>query len=279
MVPKKQNSKPEISYKTIHSPLSSYVAGVYNTLLSVIQGVSLGGIFYIMSTKALNPILLIRVLAVIMIVGLIWDRYVSNNQYSGWTLTHLDTIIPFGLCFFQFLLIISISESYSCFFSAIGLVALCGSIAYWNAEKRTTGSPQSSFYQLMREHYFPEMENDMFMKMLKENRHFKADTKDESYEKFIKIYSSEINKFEGHEKKLFFWIAVSCFLVAAAMLILDKLFFCIPEISKETIGILSVVEIVILSWYLFCKNLRLWLVEATLKLDLKTFEKYKYLFQ
>lgn len=144
-----------ISIKQLHEPLSPYVSSAYNTLCSVTQGVALGGLFWVLSTEPFTLYLFLKCTVVVLLIGLIWHRYVINDQLVGWHLSPTDTLIPILLVMFQFWLILAIKESIYLFSFAMTVISLGGIAAYQNSYKR---SREIASRELLDEHYDGESE-------------------------------------------------------------------------------------------------------------------------
>lgn len=123
-----------------HEPLSPYISTTYNTLLSVVQGVALGGIFYTLftahSANALTWELCIRLLIAGSLIAVLWHRYVIHNQFAVWRLAFQDTAIPFLFAASQFWLVLSLRSDIQWFTGALTTVAAIGSLAYINTVRR-----------------------------------------------------------------------------------------------------------------------------------------------
>lgn len=145
--------------KVLHEPLSNYIAGTYNTLLSVVQGVSLGGVFYVITVLSVKNLIgwisIIKIVVVICLIALLWHRYVVHNQFAVWRLEIQDTIIPIIFGTFQFWLVLAILKDVAWFSGALASISMVGVVAYintvWRYEKSET-------ILLFKEHFKDEEE-------------------------------------------------------------------------------------------------------------------------
>src|SRR4051812_8394385 len=87
--------------------IASYFSGAYNNLVSVVQGVALASLVYILQMRFDDPanhpnhldlwqniLLWSKVLLALLTICTIWHRYITENQFVSWGLTVSDTIIP-----------------------------------------------------------------------------------------------------------------------------------------------------------------------------------------
>ena len=149
------------SEKILHDPLSNYISGTYNTLMSVVQGVSLGGVFYVMQLQFDHGELItwesiLKLSVVILLMSLLWHRYVVHNQFAVWRLEIQDTLIPIILGVLQFWLVLAIFCQIWWFSAALAAISAVGMVAYintvWRYEKQETR-------QLFVEHFKNESED------------------------------------------------------------------------------------------------------------------------
>jgi len=112
-------NKTQLNLKTVlHEPITPYSTNAYNTLISVIQGIALAALFYIIneSIVKLKPAsfdisFVCRIVLAFLLICLIWHRYIVHDQYIAWRLTVFDTIIPMVFALLQIFLILSIPKS------------------------------------------------------------------------------------------------------------------------------------------------------------------------
>jgi hypothetical protein len=146
-----------LTEKALHEPLSNYVAGVYNTLGSVVQGVALGALFYVLtemqSKGRLDLANSVKCVVVVSLIALLWHRYAVHNQFAVWRLEIQDTLIPIGFTVLQLWLALAVPEHVAWFAAALSAISLLGALAYWNTTWRYN-KPES--LELFREHFSEE---------------------------------------------------------------------------------------------------------------------------
>ena len=136
----------------LYEPVATYYADVYNTLISVVQGVALGGFIYVLSSFielirldlkiTVHANMLMKAIVIFLIISLIWHRYVMHNQYLVWRIGVWDAIIPMLFAVLQISLALSMN-SIECFCCWLSLLYFLGFFAYYNvvyhynANKRT----------------------------------------------------------------------------------------------------------------------------------------------
>lgn len=129
---------PRISNESLSrllaNPISSYFSDAYNTLISVVQGLALGGLFVVLSdrTYRTGPIFWPRFLLAFMIINTIWHRYISETQYVAWRLRPRDTLIPMVFAVLQGLAILAIGSEPWFFAVWIAAILLWAAVAYQN---------------------------------------------------------------------------------------------------------------------------------------------------
>lgn len=126
-----------------HDATYPLFSSAYIGLVSVVQGVALGALLYIISTvfpDQLNVYVVIKVIIVFLMVCLFWHRYAIHVPHQTWPVTALDTIIPMSLGVIEISFSLSIlgSTFYFCLFLTAfwfgGFVAYCN--LYFQHRKR-----------------------------------------------------------------------------------------------------------------------------------------------
>lgn len=119
------------------NPISSYFSDAYNTLISIVQGLALGGLFVVLADPAYrtSSIFWPRFFLAFLIINTIWHRYISETQYVAWRLTPLDTLIPMSFAVFQGLTILAIRSEPWAFAMGFAAILLWGAVAYQNGLK------------------------------------------------------------------------------------------------------------------------------------------------
>jgi len=120
--------------KLLANPISSYFSDAYNTLIRVVQGLALGGLFVVLAdpTYRTGFIFWLRFILAFLIINTIWHRYISETQYVAWRLTPRDTLIPMLFAIFQGLAILGIRSAPWFFGSWITAILLWAAVAYQN---------------------------------------------------------------------------------------------------------------------------------------------------
>jgi len=147
-------SKPSIKI-ALHEPIAPYFASMYSTLVSIAQGLAIGGLFYIISEAfpTLSSItfwVYCKIFIVFLLICLIWHRYVSHFQYLAWRPSVFDAIISMGFAVLQSLLIVSIRESIFYFSLSLSLLFFLGFLVYLNVLIRHN-NPQT--LEVFKEHF------------------------------------------------------------------------------------------------------------------------------
>ncbi|OGU58995.1 MAG: hypothetical protein A2V66_16360 [Ignavibacteria bacterium RBG_13_36_8] len=145
--------KKKLTEKILAEPLSSYNSNTYNTMISVVQGVSLGGVFYIITIIDFSLINVIKCLVVIYGIALIWHRYSVHNKFITWQLKITDTLIPISFAIVQFFLALSIPKQIYLFSLIYLFYSFFGFLAY-NIGLSRLKEPES--LRLYLEHFKPE---------------------------------------------------------------------------------------------------------------------------
>ncbi|WP_200383198.1 hypothetical protein [Thiococcus pfennigii] len=127
--------------KLLYEPIAPYFTNTYNTLISVVQGIALASLFFVIqgaideSGLSGFPILGIwKILIAFCFASLVWHRYVVHDQYLVWPLDIVDTLIPMGFAVLQMILMLYIFRETFVFSGVLGLLCFLGAIAYKNAD-------------------------------------------------------------------------------------------------------------------------------------------------
>lgn len=138
-----QEKKEEIPLPKLLEAITPYQAGIYVTVLNIIQCIALA--FLINEIREatvsgeLGMVLLARSAVALTIILVIWHRYVSESQYL-WPMSWWDTIIPFAMGIGECAVVFSTSAKVPLFWflGFVALVEAADALAYWNArEKRS----------------------------------------------------------------------------------------------------------------------------------------------
>lgn len=147
----------KLTEKALHEPLSNYVASAYNTLASVVQGVALGALFYVVSLLSSSDRLdlpnFLKCLVVVGLIALLWHRYAVHNQYVVWRLEVQDTLIPITFAALQFWLTLAVLKDVGWYSASFSAVSLLGALAYCNTVWRYN---KHDSLRLFQEHFADE---------------------------------------------------------------------------------------------------------------------------
>lgn len=156
--------------KVLYEPVAPYFASAYANLMSIVQGCTISALcFHIFFEHSITTLLIMKCAATLLIIGLIWHRYISHTQYVAWRLTFFDTAIPMVFAILQFWVISSITKTAFEFSLAYTTLTIWGFFAYLNSHI--------------------QYNNPISQKLFKE--HFRDEGKD-----FPSDFFWEINKFE-----------------------------------------------------------------------------------
>lgn len=140
--------------KILHEPIAPYFASTYNTLMSVVLGVSIGMLFSVLFWKVSNfsTIILVKAIVSGLFIGLVWHRYVTHTQHIVWRLGMFDTVIPMGFAGLQLYMISMIQQNAFKFSMSVFFISVWGFFAYLNAHlKHNNANSQALFEQYFRE--------------------------------------------------------------------------------------------------------------------------------
>lgn len=191
------------SYKIVlYEPVAPYFTNTYNTLISVVQGVTMGFLLNMLSNNfeingAFDPVLFTKFLVTFLMGCLLWHRYIVHSQYLAWRLGIIDTIIPMVFALIQVLLITVIPrEEAIFFFSFITLFFFWGAIAYLNAMNNHAKLNKALYYEHFRcmGHACSDKAHKCSDNLLSDA--FACHTCSDKVRKFSNNLSDEIMKFE-----------------------------------------------------------------------------------
>lgn len=129
--------------QALGQPVFPYTSNLYNVLCSVTQNVVLGqGVYFFLNhnwgSLAFNlNTLVIRSAVAILIISIIWHRYVIHNHFVAWLPRPFDTIILFGLAVAQSAMIYAAVTSVdeNIFAWLLVLIAVTGLWAYLHTRR------------------------------------------------------------------------------------------------------------------------------------------------
>ena len=185
----------------LQEPIAPYFTNTYNTLLSVVQGLALGFLFYKVGENLTkmdhfsmdSMDFLLKFILVFGMIGAVWHRYVIHDQYLAWRLGSFDTIILLLFALVQFILVFLMDKNIVYFSITILAFYIVGLYAYIYAKKKNSGEHANKIFK----------------------EHFKSDNTG-FYLKFLKV----INDFETNAVKI---VCVSITLNIGAAL---SLYYC-----------------------------------------------------
>jgi uncharacterized membrane protein YqjE len=163
-------NKP-LTEKQLTEPLSPYLNDAYIALVSVVEGVAFAALFYVISEEqklhTFSLAFIAKAIVALILIILMWHRYIVHNPYNAWRITIWDTTIPIVFAALQIALALSLfSETY--WFSIwLMSISLTGVLAYCNSIWRYN---KSETHELFREHYHTqstEFANNLFSEIQK----------------------------------------------------------------------------------------------------------------
>ena len=132
-----------------HEPIAPYFSNVYMTLLSVIQGMVIAGVFTIAwddfkgevpHNIANNSIFMKypmhQYLILIILSIVIWHKYINHHQFLGWQIVWEDSVIMFSFGIMQGLLLFFTVQNNIWFYNIISIFPLLGALAYFHASQQ-----------------------------------------------------------------------------------------------------------------------------------------------
>ena len=131
-------AREKISLPKLLDPITPYQAGIYVTVLNIIQCIALAFLINeakeVIIKKEVSLVFIMRSGVALTIILVVWHRYVAESQYL-WPMSWWDTLIPFliGLteCVIVFLTNSNIPLGYFMIFIAI--IQIFAASAYWHA--------------------------------------------------------------------------------------------------------------------------------------------------
>ena len=162
----KKDTKGCVSAKVFHTAVAPYFADTYNTLVSVVQGVVLGALFYAFTKQTeFNLLFSLKAFVVFLSACLMWHRYITHTQFAAWKLSFTDTLIPMGFAIVQFLLILTIMKEESTFWFSLTFTSLTlvGIMAYANTDRMFKDASNND---LLKEHFGCKTHADIVLEEL-----------------------------------------------------------------------------------------------------------------
>lgn len=152
--------KPHRVKTILYEPIAPYFNNAYNTIISIVQGIALSSLFFIINNQyennnIFNKFCIFKVIIIFLTICIIWHRYITHNQYLVWRIDVLDTIIPMLLAVSQILLALSVDAEIFYFSLIFTVLCFLGSVAYINAIFKYN-RPMS--LELYKEHFYNEGE-------------------------------------------------------------------------------------------------------------------------
>jgi hypothetical protein len=155
----------------LHEPPSKLGSGAYTSLCTVIEAAPLAVLFTVIaqseqyektiqsfSAGTLNDIywsLIVKSFLTILVISVVWHRYVLDNNFVAWKLTAIDTLIPFSFAILQCFLALTVKNEVEPSSFAFWIFALnaFGILAYWQVVPRFE---RQHAKKLFRDHYGPQ---------------------------------------------------------------------------------------------------------------------------
>lgn len=218
----------EIEKRLLGEPITPYCTDAYNTLISVVHGVSLGALALVPDYRKMegNVFFWANVCVAFVVICVIWHRYCVENQYIAWTLRLPDTIIPmlFGLVEVYMVLSVAGTPEDTCL--SYALLFLLGSFAYSNSIKRHNNWKARTIYL----EHFSELDPNFGDNFLKS---------------FLSFARASL-------RKMLICAAISSIFFS----VLDTGFWVRLGLSLDTARGFLFLFAVLSSGYFFCRNLR-----------------------
>lgn len=133
-----EEKREEISLPKLLEAIIPYQAGIYVTVLNIIQCIALAFLINeareVVIRGELSLVFVMRAAVALIIILVIWHRYVCESQYL-WPMSWWDTIIPFSMGISECAVVFSTSETVSLFWFLlfIAFIESIGSFAYRHA--------------------------------------------------------------------------------------------------------------------------------------------------
>lgn len=247
----------------LENPCAPYFASAYNTLLSIVQSITMGLLindfyekmkkenvsFFIKFAKDkdflsllenlftpshnlfINLVAILKSLIIFYVICFIWHRYVSHTQFIAWRLNMFDTVVPMVFAVLQAAMIktILISDNLILFAISFTFIFVCGFFAYLNSDIQ---------------HKKEKKMNTLFLFQFKDQN-------------FARILYDEIAVFESKEKYHMLYVACIILLVLFLNLIAVRYsssFFVHAEADK-IISSFSLIAFLMLLYYLSRRDL------------------------
>jgi hypothetical protein len=163
----KKEATPTCITKALHEPVTPYFAAAYTTLMSIVQGVALAMLAYVVYQQGLPndmnvAVIVTKVTISWLVIGIVWHSYITHIQLGCWRLTVFDTLIPMGFAVLECWVIISVSRSMFQFSLALAVTAIWGFLTFLNSELHSSKSGG----QLFEEHFGDkQFANELFSQL------------------------------------------------------------------------------------------------------------------
>ncbi|MDP3883139.1 MAG: hypothetical protein Q8Q48_03740 [Candidatus Staskawiczbacteria bacterium] len=147
-----QSETEKIPLSKLLEAITPYQAGIYVTVLNIIQCIALAFLINEVreaTTKGeLCLVLVVRSAVALTIILVIWHRYVCESQYL-WPMSWWDTIIPFSMGICECAIVFSASAKVPLFWFLlfIAFVEVLGAFAYWHAYAKRSLDITKKLYQ------------------------------------------------------------------------------------------------------------------------------------
>jgi hypothetical protein len=165
--------------RRLHEPPSKTGASAYSHLCTVIQAAPLAVLLSVIANEGIYTATvkafeasdlnaypwpeLVKSFLSLLVISVVWHRYVLDNNFVAWKLTGIDTLIPFSFAMLQCLMALAVTKSAASFIFWIFSLNATGIVAYWQVIPRFKRPHARLLYQL---HYGDEGEK-IYCTMLK----------------------------------------------------------------------------------------------------------------
>lgn len=132
-------NKEKIPLPKLMEPVLPYQAGIYVTVLNIIQCIALAFLINevreLINSNELGLYSMLRSALALIIILVVWHRYVAESQYL-WPMSWLDTLMPFSMGIMESVIVFSVNAEkvpLQKFVGSILFIQLLTMSAYWHA--------------------------------------------------------------------------------------------------------------------------------------------------
>lgn len=148
--------------------LDSYYLSVYLTLMSIIQGVALGGLIWttktlldnnelLRSSNELTFMLWLQLLINFLLITYIWYAYVGAGLLYKWVPSYLEALTPFVIGLLEAAVIVAVGNLFW-WFILLGIISVAGAAEHYN------------MFSHLREHWYESADDWKAQRKWQRNR-------------------------------------------------------------------------------------------------------------